>query len=124
MFMPRHALGVAFLSLFLAGCAQCPPVWASTLSDDETGWLAAGVAGTTFIDANAERLALTRAVRVLADRLGVDVEARLSVMRVNGDLFVEARGKEGEITDFSSLEVLDLRECDEHVHVLVRLPRP
>ena len=69
MFMPRHALGVALLSLFLAGCAQCPPVWASTLSDDETGWLAAGVAGTTFIDANAERLALTRAVRVLADRL-------------------------------------------------------
>lgn len=122
--MPRHALGVAFLSLFLAGCAQCPPIWASTLSDDETGWLAAGVAGTTFVDVDAERLALTRAVRLLADRLGVDVEVRLSVMHVNGDLFVEARGEGGEVTDLLSLELVDLRECNDHVHVLVRLPRP
>ena len=124
MFTPRYAFVVAFLSLFLAGCAQCPPVWASTLSDDETGWLAAGVAGTTFVDADAERLALTRAVRLLADRLGIDVETRLSVMHVNGELFVEARGEGGEIIDFSSLELVDLRECDDHVHVLVRLPRP
>jgi hypothetical protein len=110
--------------LALAGCAACPPAWVES-PPVEPGFLhASGSAGDVFVDADATHLALTRAARVLADALGLDVESRLSVVRADERLFVEAVGADGPTDALDALELVDLVECEHRVWVLVRLPRP
>ena len=107
------------------GCGSCPPGWSLSPPPDASGWLyAAGRCGEVFVEAEARDVALTRAARVLADRLGLDVERRLSVMASDGRLFVEALGPDGPLHALDGLELADEARCDGVLHVLVRLRRP
>lgn len=107
------------------GCGACPPDWSLRPPPDGSGWLyASGRCGEVFVDAEARDVALTRAARVLADRLGLDVERRLSVVASDGRLFVEALGPDGPLTALDGLQLADEAVCDGVVHVLVRLRRP
>jgi hypothetical protein len=107
-----------------AGCHGGPPAWAGH-PPEEPGYLYAdGRCGEVFVDADARHLALTRAARVLADRLGLDVERRLSVVASDGRLFVEALGPDGPLHDLDGLELVDEAEVDGVLWVLVRLARP
>jgi hypothetical protein len=124
----RGVLGlpaVILLLLAVAGCGSCPPAWSQRPPPDEGGWLyAAGRCGEVYVEAEARDVALTRAARVLADRLGLDVERRLSVVASGGRLFVEAVGSGGPLTELDGLQLADEALCDGVVHVLVRLRRP
>jgi hypothetical protein len=107
-----------------AGCHSCPPAWAGH-PPQESGWLYAdGRSGEVFVEADARQLALTRAARALAERLGLDVERRLSVVASNGRLFVEALGPDGPLHELDALELVDEAECDGVTWVLVRLAQP
>lgn len=106
------------------GCHACPPAWAGH-PPQKPGWLYADArAGDVFVDADARNLALTRAARVLADRLGLDVERRLSVVASDGQLFVEALGSDGPLHELDALELVDEAECSGVMWVLVRLAHP
>jgi len=118
----------ALLALLAAGCAggcsACPPAWAAQ-APEEAGWLyAAGRCGEVFVEAEARHVALARAARVLADRLGLDVERRLSVVASGDTLHVEAVGAAGPHHGLDGLELVDEARCDGELHVLVRLRRP
>lgn len=115
---------LAVLAAGAGGCGSCPPAWALRPPEDPAWLYAAGRGGEVFVDADARRVALVRAARVLADRLGLDVEARLSVFESGGRLWVEAVGAAGEVHALDALELVDEARCDGDVHVLVRLPRP
>lgn len=119
----RGPLLLALLVALLAACGSCPPTWVGH-PPDETGWLYAdGRCGKVFVDADARRLALTRAARVLADRLGLDVERRLSVTEIDGKIFVEALGPDGPLHQLDGLQLVDEAECDDTHYVLVRLAK-
>jgi hypothetical protein len=125
---PLRAAALSRLLLVLAawagGCGSCPPAWAGN-PPEEQGWIYAdGRCGKVFVDADARRLALTRAARVLADRLGLDVERRLSVTAFEGQLFVEALGPDGPRHELDGLQLVDEAECNDTHYVLVRLARP
>jgi len=125
----RWLVGLAQLSLALsltlfASCAaSCPPHWLAELPDDEAYAYAAGSCGLLGLEIAPERVALTRAARALAERLGVDVSRQLSVTRVEGELVVEAYGDAGRSDALEGLELVSSARCGERVHVLVRLPR-
>lgn len=106
-----------------AGCGSCPPAWADSLQVRDGDTLAAGSAGEVFVDADATSLALTRAARRLADHLALDVERRLSVLLIDGRLFVEAVGEGGVSDALDGLELVELRRCGSRTHALLRLPR-
>ena len=109
--------------LWTAGCSACPPTWVHELPVAD-GWrYASGSAAAVFVDADARNLALTRAARVLADELGLDVEARLAVVFVDERLFVEAVGVDGPLHDLDDLELVDVVVCERRTWVLVRLAR-
>ncbi len=111
-------------TLALAACASCPPAW-SEAPPERVGLLhAAAVSGDTFVDADAERVALIRAARQIADALGLDVERRLSVIHADGRLWVEALGPDGVIHDLDGLQLVSTASCDGRTWVLVRLPWP
>jgi hypothetical protein len=106
-----------------AACGSCPPAWVGH-PPQEAGWLyAEGRCGKVFVDADARRIALTRAARVVADELGLDVERRLSVTEADGKLWVEALGPEGPLHALDTLELVDEAECEGTHFVLVRLAR-
>jgi len=108
----------------LLACSSCPPAWVEHLPQDP-GWIyGAGTCGRVFVDVDATALALSRAARGIADALGLDVERRLSVRRLDGRLFVEAVGPQGPLADLDALQLVELVQCDETVHALLRLPRP
>ena len=110
--------------LSLTACASCPPAW-SEAPPERVGFLhAAAGSGDTFVDANAERVALIRATRQIADELGLDVERRLSVIHADGRLWVEALGPEGLVHDLDGLELVSSVVCGDRTWVLVRLPWP
>jgi hypothetical protein len=113
------------LSLLLgaaAGCTSCPPDWLDDPPESDSWWYASGSCGEVFVEADARDVALTRAARILADRLGLDVERFLGVAMRDDRLFVEALGPQGPVADLDALELVDEAHCDEVVHVLVRLP--
>ena len=121
---PLALLLLLAIAAVAVGCSTSPPTWAGH-PPEEDGWLYAdGRCGKVFVDADARRLALTRAARVIADRLGLDVERRLSVTASEGKLFVEALGPDGPLHDLDALELVDEAECDGTAYVLVRLRRP
>ncbi|RKY22409.1 MAG: hypothetical protein DRQ55_01230 [Planctomycetota bacterium] len=108
--------------LALSGaCAGCPPAWADALQVERDFTWAASSAGPVFVEADGTRLALTRAARRLADHLGLDVERRLSVLLLDGTLYVEAVGADGIHHELDGLELVDQVLCDGRVHVRVRL---
>lgn len=122
----RGAPIAALAALASAACQGlgCPPAWIDDPPRADDALYAAGSAGPVFVDARAEDVALTRAVRVLADARGLDVERHLSA-RLGDErerVVVEALGPEGLLDDFAQLELVEQRACDDHVHVLVRLP--
>ena len=112
------------VALLAAACTGCPPSWLEhpPVSPD---WIyASGSSGKVFVEAEARDVALTRAARRIADALGLDVEARLSVVERDGQLFSEAVGPAGPLDDFDGLELVNQVECEGVTHVLVRLRRP
>jgi hypothetical protein len=114
------ALSLA-LAGWLVGCESCPPGWVGH-PPEEAGWLYAdGRCGKVFVDADARRIALTRAARVIADRLGLDVERRLTVTEAGGKLYVEALGPDGPLHQLDGLQLVDEAECNDTHYVLVRL---
>lgn len=115
-------LGLALL--VCGGCSSCPPAWADGVGREGGFIWAAASAGETFVDADSERLALTRAARRLADELGLDVERRLSVALIDDRLFVEAVGAHGRLDDLDALELDGVQTCGGRTHVRVRLARP
>ncbi len=118
------AAGLAFAT----GCAACPPGWAATTPSDGAYLYGVGQSGEVFVEADAVNIALTRAARAIADGLGLDVETRLSVVRVEERLFVEAWTAEGPTDALDGLELMELVECSDplgdgrRVYVLLRLP--
>ena len=127
MRLPRGLLLAALLGLAAAcsgGCRTGPPAWAEE-PPQQAGWLyAQGRCGEVIVDADARRLALTRAARVLADRLGLDVERRLAVVPSDSRLFVEALGPDGPLHELDELELVDEAKVDGVTYVLVRLRAP
>jgi hypothetical protein len=121
----RGRLGALLLGAALTlGCRTGPPAWVGN-PPHKDGWLyAEGRCGEVFVDADARRLALTRAARVLADRLGLDVERRLSVVPADDHLFVEALGRDGPLHALDGLELVDEAKVDGVTYVLVRLAAP
>ena len=116
-------IGAAFVAALTLGCSVCPPRWVDELPV-RSGWIhATGECGGVFVDADATRVALTRAVRTICDELGLDVENGLSVVWSDGRLFVEAVGPDGAMGDLDDLELVNRTECDGRTYVLVRLPR-
>jgi len=120
-----RALGVVALSMcLLCACHTCPPGWADGVgTEDGRAWAAAS-AGEVFVDADATRLALTRAARRLAEHLGLDVQTRLSVLLADEQLFVEAVGTAGPIDGLDGLELMALLQCDGRTYARVGLPTP
>jgi len=118
------ALPAMLLATLLAACSACPPTWAARPADRPGLLVAAGRAGAVFVEAEARSVALVRAARVLAERLGLDVETRLSVHESDGRLFVEAVGAGGPTSALDGLVLLDVETCGDETHVLVGLPRP
>jgi len=116
------ALGVV-VGASSVGCASCPPAWAQSPPEAADALYASGTCGKVFVDADARQIALTRAARRLADRLGLDVEPRLAVVFADGRLFVEAVTPEGPTDALEGLELADQAVCDDVTFVLVRLPR-
>lgn len=106
-----------------AGCASCPPAWADSPPEAADALYASGTCGKVFVDADARQIALTRAARHLADRLGLDVEPRLAVVYADGRIFVEALTPAGPTDALDGLELADEAVCDDVTFVLVRLPR-
>ena len=121
---PRAAL-LLLVAALAGGCRSGPPSWAGH-PPQQPGWLyAEGRCGEVFVDADARRLALTRAARVLADQLGLDVERRLAVVPSPDDqLFVEALGPEGPLHALDTMELVDEAKVDGVTYVLVRLAAP
>ncbi len=118
----RAPLAACILVTMAAGCRACPPGWVSD-PPERQGWIhAAGSSGDVYVEADATALALTRAARAISERLGLDVERRLSVVYADGRLFVEAVGADGPSSALDRLEFLDSTRCDERTWVLVRLP--
>ncbi len=105
----------------LPACRSCPPDWLEHPPEQPGFLVATGSCGEVFALADARNLALTRAARRLADRLRIDVEARLSVVLKDGRLFVEAWGSDGPHDDLDGLELVELSECGDGTYVLVRL---
>jgi hypothetical protein len=125
---PRAAaaarLACAVLAAALASCGSCPPGWMEH-PPDQPGWLlASGSCGEVFVGADARSIALTRAARRLADRLGLDVEQRLSVVKKDDRLFVEAWGPQGPVHDLDGLQLVDEAKCRKSTYVLVRIKAP
>jgi hypothetical protein len=120
----RSVPGALVLAVLLAagGCSACPPRWADALSVDDTHAWAAASCGEVFVEADDTRLALTRAARRLADHLGLDVERRLSVVLLDGSLYVEAVGSDGPVDGLDGLELVDQVTCSGRTHVRLRLP--
>jgi len=120
----KTALAGLLLGACLGGCRACPPDWLEAPPEGTGALHAAATSGPVFVDARAEDVALTRAVRVLADARGLDVERHLTArLGDEGErVVVEALGPDGLHDDFEDLELVELRECDGRVHVLVRLP--
>jgi hypothetical protein len=84
-----------------------------------------GSAGEVFVEADPLALALTRAARRVAERLGLGAERRLSVVFADGRLFVEAEDERGPLDALDALELVDQRRCDDgRTWVLVRLAVP
>jgi hypothetical protein len=106
-----------------AGCTACPPAWAERPPEDGEALYATGACGEVFVEADARNIALTRAARRLADRLGLDVESRLSVVCADGHLFVEALLPTGPTRALDGLQLVDEAVCGTTTFVLVRLPR-
>lgn len=120
----RLAWPALLAAVLLVACGSCPPGWVGH-PPEESGWLYAdGRCGKVFVEADARRLALIRAARVLADRLGLDVERRLSVTEIDGTIFVEALGPDGPLHQLDGLQLVDEAECEGTHYVLVRLARP
>jgi hypothetical protein len=122
MTTPRLAFACA--GLLAAACTLCPPSWLEhpPISPD---WIyASGSSGEVFVEAEAHDVAATRAARRIAEALGLDVEARLSVVERDGRLFAEAIGPSGPLDVFDGLELVSEVECEGVTHVLVRLRRP
>jgi len=118
------ALLACGLAAALAACGSCPPSWA-TQPPEQPGWLlASGACGEVFVGADARNIALTRAARSLADRLGLDVEPRLSVVKKDDRLFVEAWGPQGPVHDLDGLQLVEEAQCRKTTYVLVRLKAP
>lgn len=119
----RVPLGLACLAVLLSACsATCPPSWLGT-PPDESGWhYAAGSCGLLGLEIRPERVALTRAARTLAERLGLDVDTHFAVTRVGERLMIEAYGAAGRSDALDALEFVESARCGERVHVLVRLP--
>ncbi len=130
--MRRVRMPTVLLVLLCAGvmpaCTSCPPAWAGTTPEAVEWTYGVGEAGEVFVDADAVNVALTRAARSISAALGLDVERRLSVVLVEGKLFVEAYGPEGRVSVLDDLELVELTECDDaraegrRVYVLLRLP--
>ncbi len=121
--MKRALLAVLLALPAGAGCAGCPPSWLDAPPESGDWIYAGGACGEVFVDADARDVALTRAARALAERLGLDVSARLSVRHVDGRLWVEAVGAQGGHDGLDRLQLVDSATCDGVTHVLVRLPR-
>ena len=117
-------LALAALAVSALACSACPPDWADGAPERDGLIVAVGHAGPVFVDADARRVALARAARVIADRLGLDVERRLSVSESDGRLFVEALGRDGPTGALDGLRLLDEASCDDEAWVLVGLPVP
>jgi hypothetical protein len=122
--MAAFRISIVCAALLSAACALCPPPWLEQPPVSEDWIYAAGSSGEVFVEAEARDVALTRAARRIADALGLDVEARLSVVERDGRLFAEAVGPLGPLPVFDGLELLEQVECDGVTHVLVRLRRP
>ena len=120
----RRPVLLAAAALLAAACTACPPGWLEHPPGSEEWIYASGSSGEVYVEARARDVALTRAARRIADALGLDVEARLSVVERDGRLFAEAVGPDGRIDVFEGLELVDEIECDGITHVLVRLRRP
>ena len=122
----RRALAALgpWLALALAACRACPPDWAGSPPERDGLLVAVGHAGPVFVEAEARRVALARAARGIADRIGIDVERRLSVTESDGKLFVEAIGRDGPTAALDGLRLLDEASCDDEAWVLVGLPVP
>jgi hypothetical protein len=117
-------LAAALLAaLLLSGCGACPPRWLEHPPEEREALFATGSCGEVMVDADALQVALVRAARRIADRLGLDVEPRLSVVHADGRLFVEALTPDGPTGALDGLQLVDSAECDDVTHVLVRLPR-
>jgi hypothetical protein len=121
----RRLAAPLLLAAALAACRTGPPSWAGH-PPQQPGWLyAEGRCGEVFVDADARRVALTRAARGLADQLGLDVERRLAVVPSPGDrLFVEALGPEGPQHALDAMQLVDEAKVDGVTYVLVRLAAP
>lgn len=115
---------IGTLVVLAAACRACPPGWATSPPEREGLIVAVGHAGPVFVEAEPRRIALARAARSIADRLGLDVERRLSVTESDGRLFVEAVGRGGPTAALDGLRLLDEATCDEEAWVLVGLPSP
>ena len=59
---------------------------------------------------------------MLAESLGLDVEAALSVRWLDDHLFIDAWLPDGPTDALDALELVQLVECDGRTWVLVRLP--
>ncbi len=105
------------------GCASCPPAWVDSPPESDDALYASGSCGEVFVDADARQIALTRAARRLADRLGLDVEPRMAVVYADGRLFVEAVTPGGPTDALDGLQLVEQVVCDHVTFVLVRLPR-
>ncbi len=117
-------LPAVLLALVVGACTSCPPDWIEDPPRSDRWLYGAGTAGEVFVDADGKALALSRAARVIADALGLDVERRLSVRDVRGRLFVEAVGPDGPVDALDALELVEVVSCERRVHALLRLPRP
>ncbi|MGQ0553616.1 MAG: hypothetical protein ACT4PU_10395 [Planctomycetota bacterium] len=107
----------------LPACLSGPPAWVAQPPESAGWWYASGACGDVSVDADARQVALTRAARTLAERLGLDVEGRLSVVLADDRLWVEALGARGLVTELSELELVRQAERNGITYVLVRLPR-
>ncbi len=108
---------------FLPACLSGPPTWVAQPPESAAWWYASGACGEVSVDADARQVALTRAARRLAERLGLDVEERLSVVLADDRLWVEALGARGPVTELRALELVRQAERNGVTYVLVRLPR-
>lgn len=116
-------VSLAVTAGLLAACSSCPPGWAEE-PPARDGFLYAAASSGALLGPDEATVATTRALRVLADELGLDVERRLSVVEADGRLWVEAVGHDAvHDAAFEGVEVVDRHECDGRTHVLVRVPR-
>ncbi len=106
-----------------AGCSSCPPTWLDEPPTSER-YVYGGAQSGALLGPDVQAVALTRATRVLAEQLGLDVTTSFSVVERDDRVWVEAVGPDGPHSELESVEIVERVQCGKRAAVLVRVARP